>query len=47
MDIEATHRYRDEVLAPGGNIPAGDAVKNFLGRPFNMNAFKERIAKSG
>ena len=47
MDTEAAHRYRDQVLAPGGNIPAADAVKNFLGRPYNTNAFKERLAKSG
>jgi len=47
MDIDAAHRYRDLVLAPGGNIPAADAVKNFLGRPYNTNAFKERLAKSG
>lgn len=47
MDIEQAHRYRDLILAPGGNIPAADAVKNFLGRPYNMNAFKERLAKSG
>ena len=47
MDIDAAHRYRDQVLAPGGNIPAADAVKNFLGRPYNTMAFKERIAKSG
>ena len=47
MDIETAHRYRDEVLAPGGNIPAADAVKNFLGRSYDMNAFKERLAKSG
>jgi len=47
MDIEQAHRYRDLVLAPGGNIPAADAVKSFLGRPYNMDAFKERLAKSG
>jgi thimet oligopeptidase len=47
MDIADAHRYRDEVLAPGGNIPAADAVSNFLGRPYNSNAFKERLAKSG
>jgi thimet oligopeptidase len=47
MDIAQAHRYRDLVLAPGGNIPAADAVKNFLGRPYNANAFKERLAKSG
>ena len=47
MDVATAHRYRDEVLAPGGNIPAADAVKSFLGRPYNMTAFKERLAKSG
>ena len=47
MDTTTTRRYRDVVLAPGGNIPAADAVKEFLGRPYNTNAFKERLAKSG
>lgn len=47
MDTADAHRYRDLVLAPGGNIPAADAVANFLGRPYNANAFKERLAKSG
>jgi thimet oligopeptidase len=47
MDIEQAHRYRDLILAPGGNIPAADAVKDFLGRPYDMNAFKDRLAKSG
>jgi thimet oligopeptidase len=47
MDIKQAHRYRDLILAPGGNIPAADAVKDFLGRPYDMNAFKDRLAKSG
>jgi thimet oligopeptidase len=47
MDIADAHRYRDQVLAPGGNVPAAEAVANFLGRPYNSNAFKERLAKSG
>jgi thimet oligopeptidase len=47
MDIDQAHRYRDVILAPGGNIPAGDAVANFLGRPYNSSAFKERLASSG
>ena len=46
MDTTTARRYRDCVLAPGGNIPAADAVKNFLGRPYNTNAFKERLARS-
>lgn len=47
MDTAAARRYRDIVLAPGGNIPAADAVRGFLGRPYNTTAFKDRIAKSG
>lgn len=47
MDIPAARRYRDLVLAPGGNLPAADAVREFLGRPYDMEAFKERLAKSG
>ena len=47
MDIAPAHRYRDLVLAPGGNIPAADAVANFLGRPYSSNAFKARLAGSG
>ncbi len=47
MDITQAHRYRDLILAPGGNVPAADAVKAFLGRPYGMNAFKDRLAKSG
>jgi thimet oligopeptidase len=47
MDIDQAHRYRDLILAPGGNIPAGDAIANFLRRAYNSNAFKERLAKSG
>jgi len=47
MDRAAARRYRDLVLAPGGNIPAADAVAAFLGRPYDTRAFKERLAKSG
>ena len=46
MDVSTARRYRDVVLAPGGNIPAADAVKAFLGRPYDIRAFKERLAKS-
>jgi len=34
-------RYRREVLEPGGSMSANDLVKNFLGRPQNMQAFQE------
>ena len=46
MDVADARRYRDIVLAPGGNIPAANAVGQFLGRPYNSNAFKERLAQS-
>jgi thimet oligopeptidase len=33
-------RYRHFVLEPGGSMSANDLVKNFLGRPQNMDALK-------
>jgi len=33
------HRYRDTVLAPGGSKDAADLVADFLGRPYNTEAF--------
>ena len=33
-------RYRDAVLAPGGSAPAAKLVENFLGRPFNFDAYQ-------
>ena len=37
----APHRYRGLVLEPGGSMSANDLVKNFLGRPQNMDALKQ------
>jgi len=36
----APARYRRLVLEPGGSMSANDLVKNFLGRPQNMNALQ-------
>ncbi len=36
---DAPSRYRRFVLEPGGSMPATNLVKNFLGRPQQMNAF--------
>lgn len=36
----APERYRRLVLEPGGSMSANDLVKNFLGRPQNMDAFE-------
>jgi thimet oligopeptidase len=33
-------RYRQTVLAPGGSAPAATLVANFLGRPFNFDAYQ-------
>ncbi len=38
---EAPMRYRRVVLEPGGSMSANDLVKNFLGRPQNMNALQQ------
>ncbi len=34
-------RYRKAVLEPGGSEPGTELVKNFLGRPQNLEAFKK------
>ena len=33
-------RYRDAVFAPGSSKPAAEAVRDFLGRPFNFDAWE-------
>ena len=40
MKGDASARYRNLVLEPGGSMSANDLVKNFLGRPQNMEALK-------
>ena len=44
MDLAQAKRYRDLVLAPGGTKPAGDLVRDFLGRPYSFDAFREWLA---
>ncbi len=44
MDTAVSRRYRDEILAPGGTKPAAELVRDFLGRPYDMRAFKEWVA---
>ena len=36
---EVAHRYRDTVLAAGGSRDAADLVEEFLGRPYDKQAF--------
>lgn len=37
--------YRNRVLAPGGSEDAADLVEDFLGRPYNFEAFKRELEK--
>jgi len=40
LDGPAAMRYRRAVLEPGASKPAAELVKDFLGRPQNMDALK-------
>jgi thimet oligopeptidase len=37
----AARRYRDAIFAPGSAKPAATLVRDFLGRPFNANAWED------
>ena len=45
LDPAVGRRYRDTVLAQGGQRPPGELVKAFLGREFNAKAFFDDLAK--
>ena len=47
MDLKQAKRYRDLVLAPGGTKPAAELVKDFLGRSYGFDAFREWLAPRG
>jgi len=40
LNAEVSQRYREKILEPGGTQDAADLVKNFLGRPYNLDAYK-------
>lgn len=42
---ELAERYRNTILAPGGSVDAERLVENFLGRPYNFSAFKEKLQR--
>jgi thimet oligopeptidase len=44
MNTAVSLRYRDKILAPGGTKPAAELVQDFLGRPYDLRAFKEWVA---
>ena len=42
---EVAQHYRNTVLAPGGSKDAADLVQDFLGRPYNFDAFAKTLEK--
>jgi Zn-dependent oligopeptidase len=45
LAAEVAHRYRDSVLVPGGSKDAADLVEDFLGRPYDTEAFSAWLNK--
>lgn len=43
LDRKVAKHYQETILEPGGSKPAAELVKDFLGREWNMNAFKEYL----
>ena len=43
-DRKTADDFRHKVLAPGGSKPAGEAVADFLGRPFSTQAYSNYLA---
>ena len=41
LNPEAARLYRRTVLEPGGSKPAGELVKDFLGRPYRFDAYRD------
>ena len=39
-DVAPARRYRDEVLVPGGSRPAAELCERFLGRPYEVGAYR-------
>jgi len=44
-NLEALRRYRQTILNPGGSKPAKELIKDFLGRDYTMDAFKQWLVK--
>ncbi len=45
MNVETARNYREKVLAPGGSREAAQSVQDFLGRPYNLDAFKAWLSE--
>lgn len=44
MDTVRAKEYRDLILAPGGTKPARELARDFLGREFNFEAYREWLS---
>jgi thimet oligopeptidase len=44
MDADANRRYRDAVLGPGGRKDAAELVRDFLGRDYGFDAFRDYLS---
>ena len=42
---DLANHYRETVLAPGGKKDAAQLVEDFLGRPYNFEAFAKDLSK--
>lgn len=45
LSDEIANHYRQSILAPGGSRDAEQLVSDFLGRPYDFNAFKNRLKR--
>lgn len=45
MDVETAHAYRDKIISVGGSRDAAESIADFLGRPYNLDAFKKWLAE--
>ncbi len=46
LETRTARRYRDTILAPGGSRAAADLVTEFLGRPYDFEAFAGWLAEA-
>jgi len=44
-DVNTAQRYRNSILSQGGSKPAATLVEDFLGRPYNFEAFANDLKK--
>lgn len=42
-NMDTARSYRERILAQGSSKPAGALVEDFLGRPFNLDAYRKRL----